>query len=490
MREARKVFGIALFVVLMLAMSAMSFAQGLTAVTGRILDPTGAVIPGVEITITNAATGAVRTVVSNEQGIYSAAQLPPGTYNIKAELAGFKPKAANNVALPVDQIITVNLPLEVGAVTDIVDVTASAEVVNTENAQLGVGFDSKKILDLPLNARNIVGLLGQQTGVGIQTDDGVTSGSVNGARNDQQNIVLDGVDINRQQGNLIGNASSQPFTGALPTTLDSVQEFIVQTSGQNASSGRSSGGQVQLVTKSGSNALHGSIYEAYRSKVTTATPYFNGQATPKPGLIRNIPGGSIGGPIMKNKLFFFGAYERRTDRSQNTVTRSIPNATYLQGTIRYQRRAAAVAQNGVAYGVITTGCNGMLEQITQIPCDTVNPSLFGATGYLQKYAKYTNSASTVCPADCANFTNFTFNAPSVVNNNVYISRWDLNINSKNSVFIRGTLNDALSLGGTSATSQTFPDIDNGITTYDNSKGFSASWNSVLTSRLNNNFTVG
>jgi hypothetical protein len=198
MRKERRLFGIALFVVLMLAMSAMSFAQGLTAVTGRITDPTGAVIPGVEITITNAATGAVRTVVSNEQGIYSAAQLPPGTYNIKAELAGFKPKAANNVALPVDQIITVNLPLEVGAVTDIVDVTASAEVVNTENAQLGVGFDSKKILDLPLNARNIVGLLGQQTGVGIQTDDGVTSGSVNGARNDQQNSTASTSTVNRE----------------------------------------------------------------------------------------------------------------------------------------------------------------------------------------------------------------------------------------------------------------------------------------------------
>ena len=107
MRKERKLFGISLFVALMLAMSTISFAQGLTAVTGRITDPTGAVIPGVEITVTNAATGAVRTVVSNEQGIYSATQLPPGTYNIKAELAGFKPKAANNVALPVDQIITV-----------------------------------------------------------------------------------------------------------------------------------------------------------------------------------------------------------------------------------------------------------------------------------------------------------------------------------------------------------------------------------------------
>src|SRR5689334_15472186 len=199
-RLARKLFIPAALLLVMVAMSSVTFAQGLTAVTGRVTDPTGAVIPGVEITVTNVATGASRTVISNEQGIYAATQLAPATYNIKAELAGFKPKAANNVALPVDQTITLNLSLEVGAVTDAVDVTASAEVVNTENATLGHGFDSKKILDLPLNARNIVGLLSLQTGVSLDvvdangTSDNTVSGYVNGARNDQQNIVLDGVD--------------------------------------------------------------------------------------------------------------------------------------------------------------------------------------------------------------------------------------------------------------------------------------------------------
>jgi Carboxypeptidase regulatory-like domain len=463
---------------LILAFSCMSFGQGLTAVTGRVTDPTGAIIPGVEITITNTATGNVRTVLTNELGVYTATQLAPGTYNIKAELAGFKPKAANNIALPVDQTITLNLPLEVGAVTDVVDVTASAEVVNTENAQLGAGFDSRKILDLPLNARNIVGLLSLQTGVSVDTGDSTTSGYVNGARNDQQNIVLDGVDNNRQQ-------AGSAFTGALPTTLDSVQEFIVQTSGQSATSSRSSGAQVQLVTKSGSNQFHGSAYEAYRSKVTTATPYFSGQATPKPGLIRNIPGGSVGGPIVRNKLFFFGAYERRTDRSQSAQSRNVPNPTYLQGTLRYQRKSAAVKADGIAYGTITTGCGGMLEKITQVPCDTVNPALFGPNGYFQQYAKYTNSGSTVCPSDCSNLTSFKFNAPNIVNNNVYISRFDYNINSKNTVYVRGTLNDAQSIGA-----PTFPDINNGLTTYDNSKGFSASLNSVISPTMNNNFTAG
>lgn len=489
-RLANRLFMSAVLLLVIFATSSITCAQGLTAVTGRVTDPTGAVIPGVEITVTNIATGATRTVISNEQGIYAATQLQPGTYNIKAELAGFKPKAANNVVLPVQVTITLNLPLEVGAVTDAIDVSASAEVVNTENAQLGNGFDSKKILDLPLNARNIVGLLGLQSGVTVETlnangtADTSVSGYVNGARNDQQNIVLDGVDINRQ---LVGSA----FRGALPTTLDSVQEFIVQTAGQSAAASRASGGQVQLVTKSGSNQFHGSAYEAYRSKVTTATPYFSKDYACtvdkpcKPGLIRNIPGGSVGGPLLKNRLFFFGAFERRTDRSQTTVTRTIPTDALLNGIVRYQRTAAAAAANGVAYGTITQGCGGMMEKITLVPCDSINPTI---TSFYQKYAKYVTDrtlGSVVCPSDCSNFQTLRFNAPNISNQNIYVSRFDYTINSKNTVYVRGTLNNQADLG-----SPTFPDINNALTDYDNSKGFALSLNSVISPTMNNVFTAG
>src|SRR5262245_59915478 len=122
---AHKFCPTAVLFALILALGNVAYGQGLTAVTGRVTDPTGAVIPGVEITVTNTATGVTRSVVSNETGTYSVTQLAPGTYNIKAELVGFKPKAANNVALPVELTVTVNLALEVGAVTDAVDVTAS-----------------------------------------------------------------------------------------------------------------------------------------------------------------------------------------------------------------------------------------------------------------------------------------------------------------------------------------------------------------------------
>src|SRR5262245_60635051 len=153
------------------ALAGMGHAQGLTAITGRGTDATVAVSTGVESTSTNTATSEIRNVITNELGIYSITQLAPGSYNIKAELGGFKPKAASNVSLPVGQTVTLDLSLEVGAVTDVVDVTASVEVVNTENAQLGNAFDSKKILDLPLNARSLGELLSVQSGIHTEYDE-------------------------------------------------------------------------------------------------------------------------------------------------------------------------------------------------------------------------------------------------------------------------------------------------------------------------------
>jgi hypothetical protein len=481
---------------LIMILSATVFGQGLTSVTGRVLDPSGAIIPGVTVTITNVATRAAREVLTNEQGVYTATQLAPGTYSVKAELPGFKPKIANDVPLPVNETVTLNLVLEVGVVSEAVDVVATTEAVNTVNSQLGVAFDQKKILELPLNARNIVDLLGLQTGVSVNTATSSLqldangnpvqshdAGFVNGARNDQQNIVLDGVDNNQQQA---GGA----FTGALPTTLDSVQEFIVQTAGQTASNGRSSGAQVQLVTKSGSNDFHGSAYETYRSRGTSAANYFApvNSATGKreaAGLIRHIPGGSVGGPVIKDKLFFFAAFERHTDRSQQLTTRTVPTPEFLNGQVRYLRKTQFQASEG-KYGAITDGCGGMLEQISLIPCDTWNKTLLG--GYFEAYRPYsTDIGHTTAGSDGgANLLSYSFNAPFTLNQNIYISRWDYVINSKNTVYVRGTLNNQ----GQTLGAETFPGANNARIYFDNSKGFAASWNSVLSSTVNNNVTLG
>lgn len=459
------------------ALSLLLLFQGLTGVTGKVIDPTGAVIPGVEITVTNTATGVSRSALTNETGNYTITQLPPGNYTVKAELAGFKAKVVN-VPLPVDQTVTLDLPLEVGAVTDIVEVLATAETVNTVDAKLGVGFDQKKIIDLPLNARNIVGLLALQTGVTMSDknvnnlEDRDNGGQVNGARNDQQNIVLDGVNINTQERGFA-------LEGALPTTVDSVQEFIVQTAGYNGGSGRGSGAQIQLVTKSGSNNFHGSAYDYYRTTRTSAKNYFAAEPS---HLLRHVLGGSMGGPIKKDKLFFFGTYERNTDRSAQVRTRTIPTPQFLDGIVRYQRKDGS-------FGRITDGPGGMLEKITLIPGDRWNSNMIGPNGILEKYRPFSTDAARTRSAAFdggANALNYTFNSPFVRDRNVYISRLDFNLNAKNSFYWRGTLNDDTR----TLAVNTFPGFNDARNRQDNSKGFAANWNDVITSNLNSNFSAG
>ena len=470
------VFAIAMF----LAFQPGAFAQGgFTAVTGNVSDPTGAVIPGVEVTVTNEATGASRLVITNETGSYTVTQLPPGTYAISASLPGFSTQQSSGVVAPVGETVVVNLALEVGVITDVVDVIATAEAVNTVDAKLGVGFDTQKIIDLPLNARNIVGLLGLQAGVqvsdvrknnntGEETDDG---GQVNGARNDQQNIVLDGVNINRQE-------KGSSLEGALPTTIDSIQEFLVQTAGSGGTGARGSGGQVQLVTKSGSNEWHGSAYEFYRTTGTSARNYF---ASEPQQLIRHLPGGSLGGPILEDKLFIFGAYERQTDRSTTLASRNIPTPEFLDGIVRYERKDGSFA-------TLTDGAGGQLENWTFIPGDTWNPVLVGQNGYYQIYRPFSQDAARTEPGEDngANTLRYRFNSPFVRNRNIYITRMDFTASENHTLFFRGTLNDDVRTLG----AESFPGFGDARERLDNSKGFAASWNWVISPSLNSNFTAG
>jgi Carboxypeptidase regulatory-like domain len=451
-----------------------AFSQGLTQVNGVIVDPTGAVIPGAKVTVTNTATSLTRTTLTNGTGWYSVTQLLPGAYTVRVEKEGFQAKVVG-VPLPVNEVVTLDLALEIGEASAELDVIAAAPVLNTKNAQLGTGFDQRRILDLPLNARNIVGLLSLQTGVTLSDkagefarDDG---GQVNGARNDQQNIVLDTITINQQE-------RGAALEGAVPSTLDSVQEFLVETAGFDASSGRGSGAQVQLVTKGGGNQWHGSLYEYYRTTGTSARNYFAKEASP---LIRHLPGGSVGGPLFKNRVFFFGAYEYNSDRSATLETRTIPTPQFLSGIVRYQRRDGS-------FGILTDGPGGGLETWTGIPGDRWNPALIGGNGIFEKYRPFSTDTSrtSLGPDNGANFLLYRFNAPFKRDRNVYVSRTDYNVDSRNSVFFRGTLND----DARTLQAETFPGFKNARKRIDNSKGFAANWNSVLTSSLNNNFSFG
>src|SRR5712692_6738432 len=285
-----------------------------TSLRGRVYDPKGAVLQGAVVTLNNPATGYSRTTKSGTDGVYQFLEVLPATYTLTVTVSGFATLKQDNVILQVSQPATLDITMQVKGATEVVEVSGEAPLVNTSDASQGNVFNSTQLINLPAEGRDPVAILSLQPGVTyignhVDTTNDSRGGSVAGARSDQTNVTLDGLDNNDQ---LLGNA----FQGALRAPLDSIQEFRVTTSNSNADAGRSSGAQVSLVTKSGTNSFHGLLYEYNRSNIGQANDYFNKLAelqsglSNRPGpLVRNTFGAWVGGPIVKDRLFFFGGYE-------------------------------------------------------------------------------------------------------------------------------------------------------------------------------------
>ena len=319
-------------------------AQNLGTVRGRITDPSGAAVPGATVEIVGKATETTRTTVADAAGAYEFADLNPGTYTIQVNQTGFKKLVRENVQVLVASSTTADLRLEVGSMSQQVTVeAASAPLLNTSDATSGNPFNEQQVEDLPFLARNIVSLLSLQPGVvytGESDTDTLSLGStskmdnregvVNGVRGNQSNITVDGVDSNNWE-------NQGAFSSALPLTLDSVQEVRVTTSNANATDGTASGGQVALVTKSGSNDFHGNLRWYYRTSGFTANSFFNNaNDIDRPKLLRNIWGGSLGGRIVKNRAYFFLDNEERRDSSSTTQgPRSVPSDALKDGALIY-----------------------------------------------------------------------------------------------------------------------------------------------------------
>ncbi len=307
-----------------------------TSLRGTVKDPSDALVPGAKVTLTNPANGQTLSAVANSAGLYVFPQLLPAKYTVVVTAEGFG-EQTKTAELLVNQPATIDFTLGVQANTVTVDVSASAQTLNISDASLGNAANNEEIQALPSETRNVPDLLSLQPGV-LYLPSTITdsrSGSVNGGRSDQGNVTIDGVDDNDQVGGLA-------FTGVLRQTQDSIEEFRVTTGGSNADAGRSSGAQISMVTKSGTNRFHGAAYEYHRPTFTVANDWFNKQAEANSGqanvpgkLIRNIFGVSLGGPILKDKLFFFGNYEGERQAENEQVNQIAPTATYQQGEILY-----------------------------------------------------------------------------------------------------------------------------------------------------------
>jgi hypothetical protein len=322
-------------------MALLLFAQSTSALHGTISDPQNAAIPEAIVTLNNTGTGISRSTVTDSSGAYQFVQVPPGDYELSVTKSGFSKATQGHVTLQVNVPATLDIQMQVGTVGETVNVVAEAPLVSTTDASVGDAFSEHQVRQLPLDTRNIVQLLSLQPGV-------TTSGEVMGARRDQNNITLDGVDVNDNENSGIGgpvtngqasNANLSPsdtpvagFNSVLPIPLDSVQEFRVTVACQGADEGRSSGGQVVLVTKSGTNQLHGSAYEYNRNTLLAANSWFNNRSdVDRTPLNRKQFGASLGGKIKRDRAFYFFNYERLIDASSQAVERMVPTESLKQG---------------------------------------------------------------------------------------------------------------------------------------------------------------
>lgn len=481
---------------LLLALAPAAKAQTSSSLNGRVTDPTGAAVPGATITLTDTANGLQRTTTSNAQGLYQFLALPPGNYRLEANARGFANYLQQQVALLVSTASTVEIQLSIAkAATSVVVKSAAVPLVNTTNASLGTAIEESQIQQLPIADRDVGHLLSLQSGVtylGAKVDTSTVdtrSGAVNGLRSDQSNLTLDGTSINDEN-------NGYAFNGVLTVPPDSVEEFRVTTANSDASSGYSSGAQVAMVTKSGTNNFHGSVYEYNRNTIFSANDPFlkaaqgaSGEPNQRPKLLRNVFGATLGGPILHNRLFFFANYEGRRDAQGESVLRSVPTTTLKDGVIEYQCADSTQCPGGSVTGAsgqnypVAAGYYGLgPAQLLQM-----DPANIGVDQAVLKVLQQYPNPNDQTVGDGLNIEGYRFSSKEDASFNTYIARLDYRITGSGSetVFWRGqTQNDK------QPQAQQFPGQGAASTLLNDSKGSIVGLTSVISPTLVNVFHWG
>jgi Carboxypeptidase regulatory-like domain len=490
------VFGFVVALVALLSLSTASAQVGTTSIHGAVTDKTGAAIVGARVTLVSTAQSLRRETETNQAGEYEFVALPPGNYSLAVEMSGFGKFEQRNLELLVNTPTTTNVRLEVGTSAQTIEVLAEAVTLNTSDASMGVAFDENQIKQLPLEGRNVPDLLTLQAGVvyignnpGLDPNVDTRSGAVNGARSDQSNVTLDGIPVNNRSGNA--------FTSVLPVTPDSVQEFRVTTSNYNADQGGSGGAQVALVTKSGTDTFHGSAYEYHRNTYTSANDYFNkqaqltsGQPNTPPKLIRNIFGASLGGPIKKDRLFFFLNFEGTRRAEAQVQTQAVPSDTLRDGIVEYPCATPSQCTGGTVTGLsgktytVAPG-NYALDPNTIKMMDPLHIGVNSAIqSYLNKYWPHSNSGAV---GDGLNTLGFVFSSPINVVQNWYIAKMDYNITTdgKHRISVTGALANV-----NSPEAQFLPGQAPEFADVNYNKGIIVNYSGVLSSTMVNSVRYG
>ena len=454
-----------------------------TSLRGVITDPSGAVVPAATVTLTDPATGTTYHATSSSAGFYLFPVVEPAHYQLTVTAGGFA-KVESAITLLVSQPATLNFALTVSQATVTVQVNSAAQELNLTDATEGNAVGNTVIQALPMDQRNPISLLTLQPGVlyiGNEVSDS-RQGSVAGGRSDQGNVTLDGLDDNDE---IFGTA----FTGVLRSTLDSTEEFRVVTSNGTAEAGRSSGAQIELITKSGTNQLHGALYEYYRPDNVVANAFFNKYSELQSGApntpafyLVNTFGGAIGGPIKKDKLFYFFNYEGNRVGTHAVVGATVPTPTFMSGGLAYED------VNGNPQMLSATQVAKLDQSCTSQTFNgqPVCPNGPGANAAVLSYFKTvpTNTGDALGDGGY-NSGSYFFTSPAPSTLNTSIAKIDYEMNARNHFFVRGNLQKDTTSGA-----EPLPGQPAGSFTDDNTKGLAAGYTWMPTGNIVNDLRYG
>ncbi len=495
----KKILSNWLLIILLSASATLALGQATTSLRGVVKDPSGALVPGATITLSDSSTGVTYHTTTNSAGFYIFPVVAPAHYLITINSTGFATET-RSAELLVNQPATIDFKMSVKAEAVTIDVSTSAQTLNMTDATIGNSVGNATIQALPMEGRDPVSLLSLQPGVlyfGAQTSTADSrQGAVSGGRSDQGNITLDGLDDNDQ---LNGTA----FQGVLRSTLDSTEEFRVTTSNGTAEAGRSSGAQVNLITKAGTNNFHGALYEYYRPTNTVANDYFlknnesnSGQPNQPQHYVKNVFGGSVGGPIIKDKLFFFFNYEGLRQSIDQVVQATVPTASFM-GTSQtsYNGVLQYIDGNNVTHmlsasqvSALDVGCSepgNYFNGSNVCPWGTGGAAQPGADPNLLAYLATEPVATGSASGDGLNSGSYYFASPLPTTQNTSIFKLDYNLNSANKFFARGNLQK-----DTNAGAANLPGQGPASFTDDNTKGFSLGHTWTPTANLVNDLRYG
>jgi len=421
---------------LVVATAALLVGQNYQAqLTGQVKDASGSLVPNAKVVVTNIATGVSSSTESNSDGIYRLPALQPAQYKVAVSLTGFKTFQQGPITLQVNDVITLDINLQVGDASEVVQVSAAAEMLQTASATVGQVVTTRSIESLPLNVRDPLALVGLSSGVTFGSNFGNGGGqelgrnffksdfNVGGGRSGSQELLLDGA----------ANTTPDVNRGIINPPVDSVQEFKVQSNSYDAEFGRTSGGIINVITKSGANDLHGLLYDFERHSVIEANNWFNNRGgIPNPSFKRHQFGANAGGPIIKNKTFFFADYEGLRQGFPVTYTSTVP--TDLQKNGDFSKTVASDGTQILVYdpNTLTTLPNGT-RQRTPFAGNVIPSTRFDAVA--RKIGSYYPAANQKGdPITGAN--NFLLSAGSTIDTDKWDARVDQNFGQNTRLFTR------------------------------------------------------